>query len=195
MLLTGTPLQNNLGELWALLNFILPGIFNCKEQFEEWFNKPFEDEADELPDAGTAGQSGGQAARKRRARSSGRSRDVCKLLSGDERAAIVTALQRVMKPFVLRRLKTDVMSDLPSKVCMGKDTGCGLTVGSGFCGGSEGRFFCRHGVYFLFHCMQPRLYIYARVTGRTDGYVSYDITAGGLVQSYPIPSHAVSVSL
>ena len=119
MLLTGTPLQNNLGELWALLNFILPGIFNCKEQFEEWFNKPFEDEADELPDTGTAGQSGGQAARKRRARSSGRSRDVCKLLSADERAAIVRALQRVMKPFVLRRLKTDVMSDLPSKVCMG----------------------------------------------------------------------------
>ena len=46
LLLTGTPLQNNLNELWSLLNFILPGIFNSKEQFHDWFNKPFEYEDD-----------------------------------------------------------------------------------------------------------------------------------------------------
>ncbi len=34
LLLTGTPLQNNLSELWALLNFILPKIFNSCENFE-----------------------------------------------------------------------------------------------------------------------------------------------------------------
>ena len=34
VLLTGTPLQNNLPELWALLNFLLPAIFNSAETFD-----------------------------------------------------------------------------------------------------------------------------------------------------------------
>jgi len=41
LLLTGTPLQNSLPELWSLLNFLLPTIFNSVENFEEWFNAPF----------------------------------------------------------------------------------------------------------------------------------------------------------
>ena len=41
LLLTGTPLQNNLSELWALLNFLLPKIFNSCDDFEKWFNQPF----------------------------------------------------------------------------------------------------------------------------------------------------------
>ena len=36
-LLTGTPLQNNLHELWALLNFLLPDVFNSAEDFDSWF--------------------------------------------------------------------------------------------------------------------------------------------------------------
>merc|ERR1719290_916358 len=38
LLLTGTPLQNNLHELWALLNFLLPDVFSSSEDFDEWFN-------------------------------------------------------------------------------------------------------------------------------------------------------------
>lgn len=38
LLLTGTPLQNNLHELWALLNFLLPDVFNSSDDFDEWFN-------------------------------------------------------------------------------------------------------------------------------------------------------------
>jgi SWI/SNF-related matrix-associated actin-dependent regulator of chromatin subfamily A member 5 len=38
ILITGTPLQNNLHELWALLNFLLPDIFGDAEQFDEWFS-------------------------------------------------------------------------------------------------------------------------------------------------------------
>ena len=41
LLLTGTPLQNNLPELWSLLNFCLPGIFKSSESFESWFSAPF----------------------------------------------------------------------------------------------------------------------------------------------------------
>ena len=38
LLLTGTPLQNNLHELWALLNFLLPDVFNNADDFDAWFN-------------------------------------------------------------------------------------------------------------------------------------------------------------
>jgi len=37
-LLTGTPLQNNIHELWSLLNFLLPDIFSSSEDFDEWFD-------------------------------------------------------------------------------------------------------------------------------------------------------------
>lgn len=39
LLITGTPLQNNLHELWALLNFLLPDVFSSHEDFERWFNE------------------------------------------------------------------------------------------------------------------------------------------------------------
>jgi SWI/SNF-related matrix-associated actin-dependent regulator of chromatin subfamily A member 5 len=38
LLLTGTPLQNNLHELWSLLNFLLPDVFSSAEDFDEWFD-------------------------------------------------------------------------------------------------------------------------------------------------------------
>jgi SWI/SNF-related matrix-associated actin-dependent regulator of chromatin subfamily A member 5 len=37
LLITGTPLQNNLHELWALLNFLLPEVFSSADAFDEWF--------------------------------------------------------------------------------------------------------------------------------------------------------------
>jgi ATP-dependent DNA helicase len=44
LLLTGTPLQNNLAELWSLLNFLLPDIFDDLASFQAWFD--FEDLGD-----------------------------------------------------------------------------------------------------------------------------------------------------
>ncbi|XP_015888043.3 probable ATP-dependent DNA helicase CHR12 isoform X1 [Ziziphus jujuba] len=46
LLLTGTPIQNHLQELWSLLNFLLPHIFNSVQNFEDWFNAPFAERGD-----------------------------------------------------------------------------------------------------------------------------------------------------
>ena len=48
LLITGTPLQNNLHELWALLNFLLPNIFNSADDFDSWFNTSSCLESDQL---------------------------------------------------------------------------------------------------------------------------------------------------
>lgn len=37
LMLTGTPLQNNPHELWSLLNYLLPDLFNSSEVFDKWF--------------------------------------------------------------------------------------------------------------------------------------------------------------
>ncbi|XP_019163693.1 PREDICTED: chromatin structure-remodeling complex protein SYD isoform X2 [Ipomoea nil] len=90
LLLTGTPLQNNLEELWALLNFLLPNIFNSSEDFSQWFNKPFEGNGDNSPDEA--------------------------LLSEEENLLIINRLHQVLRPFVLRRLKHKVENQLPEKI-------------------------------------------------------------------------------
>ncbi len=38
LLITGTPLQNDLHELWALLNYIMPDVFDSSDSFDEWFS-------------------------------------------------------------------------------------------------------------------------------------------------------------
>ena len=88
LILTGTPLQNNLPELWALLNFVLPKIFNSVKSFDEWFNTPF---------ANTGGQDKIE-------------------LSEEETLLVIRRLHKVLRPFLLRRLKKDVEKELPDKV-------------------------------------------------------------------------------
>lgn len=88
LILTGTPLQNNLPELWALLNFVLPKVFNSQKTFDEWFNTPFEN-------------TGGQEKIE---------------LSEEETLLVIRRLHKVLRPFLLRRLKKEVEKDLPDKV-------------------------------------------------------------------------------
>lgn len=87
LILTGTPLQNNLPELWALLNFVLPTIFKSVKSFDEWFNTPF---------ANTGGQDKME-------------------LTEEEQLLVIRRLHKVLRPFLLRRLKKDVEKDLPNK--------------------------------------------------------------------------------
>jgi SWI/SNF-related matrix-associated actin-dependent regulator of chromatin subfamily A member 5 len=79
LLLTGTPLQNNLHELWALLNFLLPEIFHSSDAFDEWFNLTNNND-------------------------------------DENKKQLVQQLHKILKPFMLRRLKSDVEKDLLPKV-------------------------------------------------------------------------------
>ena len=88
LLMTGTPLQNNLHELWSLLNFILPELFDSSEVFDEWFTaKP--------PSANEPELSSEQLEQKN--------------------MDIITSLHRILKPFILRRTKDDILKTLPPK--------------------------------------------------------------------------------
>lgn len=74
LLITGTPLQNNLHELWALLNFLLPDVFGESEAFDQWFSG-----------------------------------------EGQDQDTVVQQLHRVLRPFLLRRVKNDVEKSLLPK--------------------------------------------------------------------------------
>lgn len=75
IILTGTPIQNHLGELWNLFRFINPGLLGSFDSFRSRFVTPIQD--------------------------------------GDKERQ--HALQRIIKPFMLRRTKGDVIDDLPEK--------------------------------------------------------------------------------
>ncbi|KAI8987187.1 SNF2 family N-terminal domain-containing protein [Pilobolus umbonatus] len=93
LLLTGTPLQNSLIELWSLLYFLMPngiaqdmpiGFANLKE-FQEWFSHPV--------DRVIENQQG----------------------MDDESRAAIQKLHTVLRPYLLRRLKADVEKQMPKK--------------------------------------------------------------------------------
>ena len=73
---TGTPLENHLGELWTLFNFLNPGLLGTFKKFNEKFAIPIERDQD-------------KEARNR--------------------------LRKLIRPFILRRLKSDVLQELPAK--------------------------------------------------------------------------------
>lgn len=90
LLITGTPLQNNLHELWALLNFLVPDIFSSDDEFNELFDTDkCLDAADKKTKKGAEGE--------------------------NEEDSVVSKLHGVLKPFLLRRLKSDVEKRLPPK--------------------------------------------------------------------------------
>lgn len=90
ILITGTPLQNNLKELWSLLNFIMPSIFNDFESFNKWFDY------DDI--------------------SSSVAGDTHNLIT-KMNESLLENLHSILEPFMLRRLKKDVFKngELPLK--------------------------------------------------------------------------------
>lgn len=87
LLLTGTPLQNNLAELWSLLHFILPDIFSSLEEFQSWFD--------------LSGKCNSEVMKEE--------------LEEKRRGQMVAKLHAILRPFLLRRMKSDVEQMLPRK--------------------------------------------------------------------------------
>lgn len=83
LLLTGTPLQTSVMELWSLFHFIMPATsFQSDQEFREWFSSPLHEM-------------------------------VATRSALNER--LVARLHSMLRPFFLRRLKSEVEKDLPSK--------------------------------------------------------------------------------
>lgn len=82
LLITGTPLQNELMELWALMHFLMPDLFSSHAEFKDWFASPLNAMVD-----------GTQVLNQK----------------------LVERLHSILRPFILRRLKSDVEKSLPDK--------------------------------------------------------------------------------
>jgi len=76
IIMTGTPIENHLGELWNLFHFINPGLLGSIESFNQRFGNPIERDQDE---------------------------------------GAKEALRRLIQPFILRRTKDQVLTELPSR--------------------------------------------------------------------------------
>ncbi|KAJ3392307.1 TATA-binding protein-associated factor mot1 [Lobulomyces angularis] len=88
IILSGTPIQNSVLELWSLFDFLMPGFLGTERQFNERFGKPILNSRD--------------------AKSSSKEQE--------QGALALEALHRQVLPFVLRRMKEDVLHDLPPKI-------------------------------------------------------------------------------
>nr|XP_055032950.1 helicase SRCAP isoform X2 [Misgurnus anguillicaudatus] len=82
LLLTGTPLQNSLMELWSLMHFLMPHVFQSHREFKEWFSNPL-----------TGMIEGSQ----------------------EYNEGLIKRLHKVLRPFLLRRIKVDVEKQMPKK--------------------------------------------------------------------------------
>ncbi|PPD71072.1 hypothetical protein GOBAR_DD32050 [Gossypium barbadense] len=97
LILSGTPIQNNIMDLWSLFDFLMPGFLGTERQFQATYGKPL------------------LAARDPK----------CSAKDAEAGALAMEALHKQVMPFLLRRTKDEVLSDLPEKII--QDRYCDLS--------------------------------------------------------------------
>ncbi|CAH8382756.1 unnamed protein product [Eruca vesicaria subsp. sativa] len=97
LILSGTPIQNNIIELWSLFDFLMPGFLGTERQFQASYGKPL------------------LAARDPK----------CSAKDAEAGVLAMEALHKQVMPFLLRRTKEEVLSDLPEKII--QDRFCDLS--------------------------------------------------------------------
>ncbi|KAL5834862.1 hypothetical protein ACOSQ3_014451 [Xanthoceras sorbifolium] len=98
LILSGTPIQNNIMDLWSLFDFLMPGFLGTERQFQATYGKPL------------------VAARDSK----------CSAKDAEAGALAMEALHKQVMPFLLRRTKDEVLSDLPEKII--QDRYCDLST-------------------------------------------------------------------
>lgn len=97
LILSGTPIQNNVLELWSLFDFLMPGFLGTERQFQATYGKPL------------------LAAKDSK----------CSAKDAEAGVLALEALHKQVMPFLLRRTKDEVLSDLPEKII--QDRYCDLS--------------------------------------------------------------------
>ena len=143
LLLTGTPLQNNLMELWSLMHFLMPTVFSSHSDFKEWFSNPLsgmvegsqeynESIVTRLHQVKVGGREGGAIIRRSSdvtysvllfqwptlysgTRSTYPWTPLALTSSGCYTSDPTTSVSQVLRPFLLRRLKMEVERQMPKK--------------------------------------------------------------------------------
>ncbi|CUF79758.1 SNF2 helicase, putative [Bodo saltans] len=122
LLLTGTPLQNNVKELWSMLNFVVPTLFDDVDEFSGWFRQ-----AELVSAAATAADSESASSLDASAQSARNQSNHCDSDGGElidpavptlsEVAQAVECMHAALRPFILRRTKAEIVNlNLPPKV-------------------------------------------------------------------------------
>ena len=107
LLLTGTPLQNDLSELWSLLNLLLPEVFDSAKVFQQWFGKTKAGDNQGQKVIGGAGGGGAGNANEEEEEDDWMERE--------KKVIVISRLHQILEPFMLRRLVQDVESKLPPR--------------------------------------------------------------------------------